>query len=84
MKLHSMELHLVNMYLIKTKISPNNGILFNGVLIPKLLNNPFACCSLINFDFLLPDIAHFDKFIVLPLLVFETSGSMLSVCFFTL
>ena len=23
-------------------MSPNNGILFNGVLIPKLLNNPFA------------------------------------------
>ena len=51
---------------------------------PKLLNNPFACCSLINFDFLLPHMAHFDKTIVLPLLVFETFGSMLSVFFFTL
>ena len=41
-----------------------NGILFNGVLRPKLLNNPFACCSLINFDFLLLHIAHVDKIIV--------------------
>ena len=37
------------------------GILFNGVLIPKLLNNPFACCSLKNFDILLSHTAHFDK-----------------------
>ena len=72
--------HVLN----QNKISPNNGILFNGVLIPKLLNNPFACCSLINFDFLLPHIASCDKTIVLPLLVFETFGSMLSVFFFTL
>ena len=60
-------------------MSPNNGILFNGVLIPKLLNNTFACCSLINFDFLLPHMAHFDKIIVLPLIVFETFGFILSV-----
>ena len=48
---------------------------------PKLLNNAFACCSLINFDFLLPHIAHFDKIIVLPLVVFKTFGFMLSVFF---
>ena len=48
---------------------------------PKLLNNPFACCSLRNFDFLLPHIAHFDKIIVLPLVVFKTFGFMLSVFF---
>ena len=48
---------------------------------PKLLNNPFTCCSLMNFDFLLLHIAHFDKIIVLSLLVFETFGSMLSVFF---
>ena len=53
-------------------------------LIPKLLNNPFACCSLINFYFLLPHIAHFDKIIALPLVVFKTLGFMLSVFFFTL
>ena len=72
------------MKLHQNKISPNNRILFNGVLIPKLLNNPFACCSLINFDFLLPHIAHVDKITVLPLVVFETLGFMLSVFFFTL
>ena len=63
----------------QNEISPSNVILFNSVLIPKLLNNPFACCSLINFDFLLPHITHFDKVIVLPLVVFETFGFMLSV-----
>ena len=42
-------------------MSPNIGNLLNGVLIPSLLNNPFASCFLINFDFLLPHIAHFDN-----------------------
>ena len=65
-------------------MSPNNGILFNSVLRPKLLNNPFACCSLINFDFLLPHIAHVDKIIALPLVVFESFGFILSVFFLTL
>ena len=65
-------------------MSPNNGILFNGVLIPKVLNNPFACCSLINFDFLLSHIAHVDKIIVLPLVVFEILEFILSVFFYTL
>ena len=51
---------------------------------PKLLSNPFACCSLINFDFLRLHIAHFDKIIVLPLVVFKTFGFMLSVFFYTL
>ena len=27
-------------------MSPTNGILLNDVLIPKLLKNPFASCSL--------------------------------------
>ena len=65
-------------------MSPNTGILFNGVLRPKLLNNPFACCSLIIFDFLLPHIAHVDKIIDLPCVVFETFGLILSVFFFAL
>ena len=60
-------------------MSPNNEILLKGVLIRKLLNNPFASCSLINFDFLLQHIAHFDHIIVLPLVVFETLGFMPSV-----
>ena len=72
------------MKLHQNNMSPNNGILFNGVLIPKLLNNPFACCSLINFDFLLSHIADVDKIIVLPLAVFETLRFILSVFFFTL
>ena len=38
----------------------NNGTLLKGVLIPKLLNNPFACCSLIKLDFLLTHIVQFD------------------------
>ena len=60
-------------------MSPNTGILFNGILRPKLLNNPFASCYLINFDFLLPHIAHVDKIIALPLVVFETFGFILLV-----
>ena len=49
------------------------GTLLNGVLIPSVLNNPFASCFLINLDCLLPHIAHFDN-IILPLLVLETCG----------
>ena len=59
-------------------------MLVNGVLIPKLLNNPFVSCSFKNFDFLLPHIAHFDNIIVTPFLVFETPAFMLSVFFYTL
>ena len=66
---------------IQNKISPNNRILLNGVLAPKLRSIPLASCFLINFDFLLPHIAHFDNRIVLPLLVFETLGLMFSVSF---
>ena len=50
-------------------MSPNNGILFNGVLIPKLLNNHFLFSSFINLDFLL--------------LVFSTFGSTFSAFCFT-
>ena len=50
-------------------MSLNNGILLNGILIPKLLNNPFASCSFINLDFLLPHTAHFDDRFNLPFLV---------------
>ena len=60
------------------------GTLLNGVLIPKLLNSPFASWLLINLDFLLPHIAHFDDIIALPLLVLEIFGSMFSVSFYTL
>ena len=66
----------------QNKISPNNRILLKGGLIPTLLNNPFASCFLINFDFLESHIANFDNIIVLPLLVAKTFGSILSVFFF--
>ena len=62
-------------------MSPNIGNLLNGVLIPNLLNNPFASCLLINLDFLLLHIAHFDNIITLPLLVLETRGFIFLVCF---
>ena len=42
----------------------NNGILLKGVLIPKLLNNPFAFCSFINLDSLLPHTAHSDDKVI--------------------
>ena len=57
-------------------MSPNIGNLLKGVLIPNLLNNPFASWFLINLDFLLPHIAHFDNIIDLPLLVLEISGDL--------
>ena len=66
---------------IQNKMSPNIGFLLNGVLIPKLLNRLFASWFFINFDFLLPHIAHFDNIIALPLLVLEMFGSMFSVSF---
>ena len=62
-------------------MSPNNGILLNGVLRPKLLNNIFASCSFINLHFLLLHTAHFDDNIVLPVLVFNTLEFTLSVSF---
>ena len=51
-------------------------ILFNGVLTPKLPDNPFASCLLINLDFLLLHILYIDNIIILPLLVLETCAFM--------
>ena len=53
--------------------------MFNGVLIPKLLNRPFASWFLINLHFLLLHFANFDNIIDLPLLVLESFGSMFLV-----
>ena len=50
-------------------MSPNNEILLNGVLRPRLLNIPLASCSIIILDFLLPDTTHFDDNTVLLFLV---------------
>ena len=71
-------------YCTQKRKSPKNGILHSPVLKPRLVNIPLASCFLINLDFLLPHIAHFDNIIVLPLIVFETLGLMFSVFFFTL
>ena len=60
-------------------MSPNNWTLLNGVLRPKLLNNPFASYSFINLGFLLLHAAHFDDKNSLPSLVFKTLQSTLSV-----
>ena len=57
------------------------GTLLNGVSIPKLPNGSFASWFLINLDFLLPYIVHFDNTIFLLLFVFEILGFMFSVCF---
>ena len=65
-------------------MSPNIGNLHNGVLIPNLLNSPFASWFLINLDFLLPHIAHFDNIIALPLLLLEIFGFIFLVFFYTL
>ena len=62
-------------------MSPNIGNLLNGVLIPNLLNNPFASWFSINLDFLLPYIAHFDNIITLLLLVLEICGFIFFVYF---
>ena len=66
---------------IQNKISPNIFTLQNGVLRPNLLNNLFASWFLIDLDFLLPHILHFDNTIVLPLIVFQTLRFMFSVFF---
>ena len=60
-------------------MSPNNGILLNGALRPRLLNNPFAACSFINLDFLLPHTAHFNDSIVPTFLVFKVFELTFSV-----
>ena len=62
-------------------MSPNIGTLLNGVLRPELLNSPFVSCLLINYDFLLPHVAHFDNITALPLLVPKALGFMFFVYF---
>ena len=62
-------------------MSLNIGTLLNGVLIPKLLNSLFASWFLVNLDSLLPDIAHFDNTIALPLPLLQVFGSLFSVSF---
>ena len=54
-------------------MSPNYGILFNGVF-----------CYFLNLDFLLSHEAYFDYSNVLLFLVFKTSEFTFSVFFFSL
>ena len=65
-------------------MSRNNGIVLNGVLRNKLLNIPLLSCFLINLEFLLPHIVHFNNSIVLSFRVFETLEVMFSVFSYTL
>ena len=65
-------------------MSRNNGIVLNGVLRNKLLNIPLLSCFLINLEFLLPHIVHFNNSIVLSFRVFETLEVMFSVFCYTL
>ena len=53
-------------------MSPNSGILLNGVLRHRLLNKSLDSCSFKNRDFLLPHAANFYSNIVLPFFVFIT------------
>ena len=57
----------------------NNGILLNGVLIPRLDNNPPASCYFINLEFLLQHTAHFDEKFDQPILVFLVFTSIFFV-----
>ena len=62
-------------------MSPNNGILLNGVLKAKEPNIPFASYLFISIDFLLPHKVHFDHNTSLPFLVFKTFESTSSAFF---
>ena len=62
-------------------MSPNNGILLNDILRPKLLSILFASCPFINLYVLLPHAAHFDNNIDLRFLVFITFEFTFSISF---
>ena len=51
--------------------------LVQGVFIPKLINNPQASCSLVNFVFLVLHISHFDNSTILSFFVFATFAFLL-------
>ena len=69
---------------------PNNGILLDGALKPKLLKIPLASCSFINIYSLLLYTAHFDNNIdhflfltlfILHFLYFFCTSKNMSTCF---
>ena len=52
-----------------------------SVLIPELLNKPFASCSFTNLDFSIPQIEHFDCITNLLFFVVTIFWSIFSVSF---
>ena len=62
-------------------VSPNQCILPNHALRPKLLNSPFPSCSFTNLDFLNPHSVQFDCKINLPFFVLKTFTFKFSVFF---
>ena len=66
---------------LENKIEPAEGILVQGVFIPKLLNYPPASCSLINPNFSLLHILHFDKVISFSFISLCNSW-VFTICFF--
>ena len=60
-------------------MSPNNGILLNGILRPKIFNIPLGSCSFINLDFLLLHTADSDNNIVVQFLVVNSFKSTFPV-----
>ena len=62
----------------------NNGILLNGVLIPRVLSKCLASCSCTNLDFLNPHSVHFDCIITLLFFVFKIFEFNVSGFFYTL
>ena len=63
--------HFYRLSRIALKTTFKNGILLNSVLIPKLLNNPFASSSFTNIEFLNLHSAHFDCIFNLPFVVLK-------------
>ena len=74
--------YVVHCYTLENKISPNNVVSLKWVLIPNCLNNPLACCSLMNLDFLLLHTNQYDSTITFLFLVFCSSWFLLSVLLF--
>ena len=71
-----------SLYLLINCISANDDdelCLWYGVFKAKLLNNPIASYFLINLDFLLSLITHFDKSISHSFFVFATLEFLISV-----
>ena len=58
-------------------------MVLNGVLIPKLLNKPFASYSFTNLDFLILQAEHFDCIINLPFFILKFLSLSFQYYFYT-